>query len=263
MNAFDLSPDPKQTHSDPQTLYLRIKTLPESEQKLEDDLQATAWFPYRYMDHVERTQAFVRAYSKICASLSTKNPEIPIDSSLAMKAKGQYLKRDEILAPWIDYKSKKQIKLNPRWKHWVRARRLADAKSMIYEDYIAGAVLSAMKRGWSRWPPPTSLASEKLLGLADNYTEATIPGYVEAKYEKLPKLTSSLVFPDGPGQLDGIRMSYVVHVLKEFQRVWPSDIGLVNQKAKRAWRELQADGRLPKEISFEKLLQPLLSACYK
>jgi hypothetical protein len=161
-----------------------------------------------------------------------------------IKNRGSYIKFTEHFAPWVQV-TKSGNRRNPRWKHWVAARRSADMRCCIYDDYVAGALASAMKRGWAHWPAPADLVSERLLGKFDTFVEATIPAYVGRLYEKTIKSTDDPWFRADAFVDDPIQIAYYRHFAAELVRLYGR-----SQRSERAWEAYQRDGKIATCLSF-------------
>ena len=237
---------------DPELLRHRAAELTPDERAVEEYLQHTkAWFPYRRLDHMERTVAFVAAYDRVYLSMIDKNSDLAMGSRDWFKRRGHYLDPGEVMAPWARMKpagkGKKALSLNPNWKHWLRARRIADKGMIAYDDFAAGALFSAIRRGWTRWPLPSQISSDKLLGQDpnDGYADATIPGFLALKYAKSMRITNDPYFQAAAWEEAPVQVEYLKHFARELFRVKQGD-----QAARRAWRGYQDDGIIPAGADF-------------
>ncbi len=179
-------------------------------------------------------------------------------SRQGMKENGRFLSAREMLAPWADHKAKgeeRETKKSRRWTSWVKARRSADLRGMIYEDYVSGALLAALRRGWTHWPLPSHLSSDKLLGKVDQYHDATIPGFEAKKYEKQPKITRDPYFTADQYRADPLQDAYYNYLARELHRVYPGVPGLANQRVERLWRDWQKSGSIPASLSLSTVLK--------
>ncbi|MDX5370569.1 MAG: hypothetical protein LPL29_14460 [Alphaproteobacteria bacterium] len=244
-------PKTKTAQQTQEDIYRRISDLPPGQIKLEAHLETVCWFPYRRINHVERTRQFVIAYDRVYLSLIDKNPDVSPKYRAFMRHRGSYLKRDEIIAPWIS-NTKKGISLNSKWSAWVKARREADERMMIYDDYVAGALLSSMLRGWRGWPLPSMLTSDKLLGKleTDGYTDATIPAFEKRKYEKRIKRTEDPWFLASAYEGHPVQVAYCRHFAHELLRIKGHE-----NAAERAFKLYQRDGVIHDSLVFRDLIQ--------
>lgn len=242
---------------EPETLLDKIRRLPKKEAQLEEMLAERCWFPYRRLDWIEKTVAFVSAYNHVYFSLKERNARLSVGHREGMNDRGRYLSSKELMAPWADHKAQGSewgSRKSRRWTSWVKGRRSADIRGMIYEDYISGALLAAIRRGWSHWPLPSHLASDKLLGKVDQFHDATIPGFEAKKYEKQPKLTHDPYFSAAQYQGDPIQDGYYNYLARELHRVYPGIPGLPNQRVERLWRDWQKSGSIPASLSISSVI---------
>lgn len=238
---------------DPEEFKRRVSTLPEDEAKIEEALNKTAWYPYARLDFLDRTTEFVKSYNKILLSFINFNASLSSWAKESRKNSGCYIKQQELLAPWVNPKVHDSLCTNPRWRHWVAARRCADKRSMVYDDFNAGAVIAARKRGWKFWPQPQALHSPKLLGLADKH-EDSIESFERKRYDNQMKLTDDPYFDAYHYECSEIQNAYLHHIAKEIIRVNPGLEGHKNFAAERLWKDFQSDGRVPAFLLFDDVL---------
>lgn len=238
---------------DPEEFKRRIATLSVSEEVIENLLTKVAWYPYRRLSFIDRTLKFVQVYNAIYLSLIRFNPQLSEWQQKSRIASGSYINRNELMAPWVDHKCKTGLKTNPRWIHWVKSRRCADKRGMKYDDYVAGALHAARRRGWTHWPQPQALHSKKLLGFIDKH-ENSIHSYELKRYEKLMKLSTDPYFEAKSYVCSEIQNAYLMHVAKEMQRLHPGIVGMPNLIADRSWKDFQAQGKIPTFLSRDDVL---------
>jgi hypothetical protein len=247
MSDFDLPPDTVDDTGSLDHFRRRIQAdLSPDERKLETLLTDRTWFPYRRLDFIDRTHEFVRAYDRIFLSLAKYNQD-KLHMRFIAHRRGNYLKFAEVFAPWVQI-TKTGNRINPRWKHWVEARRSADLRGMIYDDFVAGALTAVIKRGWAHWPGPRELLDSRLLGQADAH-DATIPNYVGGLYEKIVKSTDDPWFRADAFVEDPIQVAYYRHFAAELVRLYGQ-----SQRAERAWAAYQRDGKIATCLSFSAAL---------
>jgi hypothetical protein len=246
MSAFNqISDDDKDSA---EAFRLRIYAdLSPDEHRLEALLTTKAWFPYRRLDFLERTHEFVKTFDRIYTSMIHHNSDFQPFAQQFIRNRG-YITPSERLAPWVQ-PTKKGNRRSPRWKHWVAARRAADIRGMIYDDYVAGALVSAMRRGWARWPGPEDLVSDRLLGKFDTVIEKTIPFYVAGLYEKTIRATDDPWFRAEAFVDDPIQVAYYRHFAGELVRLYDR-----SQRSERAWEAYQRDGKIATCLSFSAAL---------
>lgn len=254
MGIFAVNPENIGSFEDPREIEWAVRSLPPEQEQLEEFLRCRAWFPYRRLDHADRTHEFIRAYDKVNQSMIMLRSDLSIKKREEIKSRGRFLSWEELMAPWIDYKNKEAITLSKRWKTWTKARRCADKRGMIYGDYVAGAIFATRRRGWTTWPMPSHLSSPKLLGQVDNFEDATIPAYEAAKYKEMMRLTVDPYFTAAEFVSDPLQVAYVAHVEAEIHRVYPVPPNYPNQRGRRIWRDMQRDGSIHTSLSFREVL---------
>lgn len=235
----------------PEAIRILAGVLSPDERRLEALLRGLCWFDYRKLDHVEKTHEFVRAYDRTLTRMAGKNADFTDGYKQAIKARGRVLRNEELLAPWIEIDKDGETRLSRRWQAWVRARRSADKRGLIYDDFCGAAILAAIKRGWTKWPYPNQLASKKLIGGADGYEEATIDYY--AKEIRKGRVTTSQdpyycdasKFRGDKDQLD--YYGYLARALLAFYGG--------AQRAAQSWKGMQRDGRISTSVGFEAALE--------
>jgi hypothetical protein len=238
---------------DPEEFKRRISTLSVDEEVIEKLLTKVAWYSYRRLNFVDRTERFVQTYNAVYLALINFNAQLSEWQRKDRINKGSYINHRELMAPWVDPKCTTSLKTNPRWIHWVKARRCADKRGMIYEDYVAGALHAARRRGWKHWPHPQALHSKKLLGFIDRH-ENSIESYEVKRYEKLMKLSDDPYFKADAYVCSEDQNAYLMHVAKEMQRLHPGIEGMPNLIADRSWKDFQAEGRIPAFLSRDDVL---------
>lgn len=247
---------------DPELLYQDSSRLTPDEQEVEEWLRGhLAWFPYRRLNHMDRTVAFVQAFDRLYLSMIDMHPEISPRDKSYFKFRGHYLNPGVVMAPWaMERRQKKagkgkrrtgelEVVASTDWPCWLRARRMADRMGMIYEDYVAGALLASRRRGWSFWPNCEHLTSDKLLGLDGTFPDATIPGYERFKYAETMKVTHDPYFAAAAWSADPIQVAYLKHLASETLRVKQG-----MQAANRTWRGFRESGVVPAGIEIEAML---------
>ena len=243
-------------HEDPPAGFImRLNHEAGGSPQLEAEFAATCWFPYRLMNFVQKTHAFVSAYNEVYTNLIDQNTDIAMKTRKEIKRRGSYMKPIELMAPWLDPKSKAgELKINPRWKDFVTARRAADRRGMIYTDFVAGAIISAMRRGWTHWPFVKQLATAKLIVGVDEFHEATIIGFEEKKYAERAKMTEDPYFRADAYRAEPLQDAYYAYLKAELLRVHPGIEGFENQRVRRLWAQFQKDGRIAASVDYSAVL---------
>lgn len=254
MSAFDLPSDFLAAPADPaHALYVRAQALTSADLATEDRLLASSmWFPYRRLSFIDRTHEFVHAYDRACLSLVHNCTAIPDGTRSWMKRRGSYMNPAELLAPWIyTVKTTGQVKLNPKWKQWIAARRTADTYGMTYDDFCYGAVLSAMHRGWSRFPTPAQLLTPSILGTdpADRWPAETVLGYEGKLYGTTIKTTTDPFFQADAWCDDPLQRAYARFIALQIVRLYGD-----TQEARRRWKIQQSSGKLHASLSLDAAL---------
>lgn len=263
MSAFSATPEQvreaaESISEDPPVAFKRkIDREKNGQAELENDLKNSTWFPYRLLGFLDKTHEFVRAYDRIYYAMREQNADLSKKRREDMKRSGHYLHFFEIMAPWQDGKKAHagEYVVSKNWKHWVRARQSADKLGMKYDDYVAGALISSIKRQWGRWPTPPMLCSKKLLGEEDEFHDATIQAYEARKYAAAPKMTDHQYFLAESYEGAPLQDAYLRYLAAELHRANPGVEGFENQKVRRIWREFQKNGRVPAFTDLSDVLQ--------
>lgn len=240
--------------SDPELFLHLVKILPEDEALLEELLVAKyTWFPYRRLAWFERTYHFVQCFNLVSSSLVNYRASMDPTLQDVFKQRKSILKRDERIAPWAKNEGH-TLGTSPRWKQWVRARRSADKRGMIYEDFIAAGFMSTMMRGWAHPPQPSHLACDKLLDKVDEFHDATIPAIVAKKYAVQMQMTQEPYFLAAAYEGGDLQNEYFAYLAREVVRANPAVSGMRNLKAERVWEGFQQEGRVPSCVAFSSML---------
>ena len=234
----------------------RSSLISEQNAKIEEILAGMAWFPYRKFAWRERTRQFVIAYDYVMRLFIAENHSISETDRQIYEAFKFYWRGQALRHPWMYRNTKtKTWDVHRNWPIFVAARRSADMRQMIYEDYVAGALLAVKKRGWGHWLAPSNLVADRLLIPQDKYVDATIPGHVAMKYKTVPKLTNDPYFRADAFAGDPVQIEYLTYLVQELRRVFGGPIGAGDsQRVRGIWTLYQQDGRIPATLSISDVL---------
>lgn len=242
--------------SDAETVRELAGPRSEEDRQVEIALQKKAWFPYRIIDDpIEKTQQFVLAFNDAASASLHRAPESfkgDIRTRKYLKASGIYLKRSELISPWVEERRDEfnclRLYVSKRWKHWVRARRYADLMSLDYGDYVNGAINAAIKRNWPGMPNPAQLSNPKIIGAgpgSDRFRDATIIGYVDGLYSESIRITTHPYF-SGASYIGNVHQNdYIGYVARQIVSKYGN-----TQRASRAWAGYQSRGQIPSSVSL-------------
>ena len=238
----------------PESIRAQAASLSIEEMRIEDMLSRAAWFPYRPLGPVDRTHQLVLAYDRV---MLARAPTLSFTPDGARhKGRTFYLRQAETLAPWIE-KVKPgsklaakglKLRLSSRWGLWQRARRLADVRGYQYDDYVQMALDASIKRGWAMMSP-NLLSNAKLLGGQDGFESATIPALVAEKYATRIRWCEDSDFQGSAFAGRPEQVAYFRFIAAELVRLYGR-----SQRAERAFRAYQKDGRIALALDFDSLL---------
>jgi hypothetical protein len=227
------------------------KLLMPEQAEVEAQLKNLAWFPYRTMTPFDRACEFVRAFEAVMCLRATN-----LMQTAGCGKRSRYLKAEALQAPWIEKtkpnskEAKKGIplKLSPRWKWWMGARRLADLRGYQYEDFVHAAVDATVMRGWPVFQP-NNLCDRRLHGGKDFFVEATIPALIFEKYAQTIRWCDEAFFQAAAYTGDPLQHAYFRFIAAELVRLHGR-----SQRAERAFKAYQKDGRIAVALDFDSLL---------
>lgn len=214
--------------------------------EIEDMLAERCWFDYRRLTPAEKTIRFVHAYDEVFYALIKRYHRLDDASREKYAKRGHYLSKAELENPMTFMA--RGTSISPRWKNWERARQSADKRFMRYVDFVGGAIIASIVRGWEYWPNPRMLTSWKLIGqdhADDKRHDISIEGWVAKKYEKTPLLSDDPYFTAAEYVEDPLQIAYYRHVAREFVRARGGE-----QAAERAWRRNQKFGKIASCLNF-------------
>lgn len=237
-----------QAITDPEYFRLKAEILSPDEQKAEAELSKICWFPYRRINPFEKTRLFVKAYDTACTSMISRTTAIPERLKARIKHRGSFLHPDERLTPWLRVTDDGRYSVNPNWRHYEKARRIADMHGFIYTDYCFGIVIATLKRGWTAFPRPAHLHNQKLIGgpyPSDKFVDATVFAFQNSIYTGQPKVTDDAFFRADQFVNHPEQFAYYLYLAKELRRIHLGD-----QRAATAWRGYQKEGIIPAQLDY-------------
>lgn len=128
-------------------------------------LAHTRWWDYRSLHTAEATYLFIHTYSQIFKEAWAR--DVDAEEAKQDHVRG-YTQWDQLLG--VDT----QIANN-----WWKARQAADALGARYSVFIRSIFTHARDNGWSDYPRPEHLSSEKLLEVAVAAWDAECDAYLQ------------------------------------------------------------------------------------
>lgn len=218
----------------------RLEAIAELERDapIETDLVGRCWFSYRRMSAFEKTCLFAKIYNEVLVG-HFKNHHA---GNLALTGQTSVSLLKFPYSPWLNTG-------NGQWKGFVKARRQADALGADYSEYVAGALLATVKRGWKYVPQPNQLYGAKILGRdpKDRFTDATIPAYLSDLHSGKVRFCDDPYFRAEGYLGEPLQVEYLTHIAHSLKVT-------VGDRAADLWARYQRDGKLPACVPFSQAI---------